>query len=105
VLLFRSRFRFRNSPNSWVFHEGLIHEQSRPLAESRSGQQYANRGQLLIEAQQRIVEALTAGGAETTLAEETLEAFEQSQGRLLRQIDALLDALDKAPLTDSTRKS
>ena len=54
-------------------------------------------GEIVIDAQKRIIASLTAIGSDTLKAEKTLEAFEQSQDLRIAEIDRLLDVLDKLP--------
>ena len=48
----------------------------------------------LIEAQSRIVASLTAAGVDATEAETTLDTYKKVQGRLLDEVQQILDALD-----------
>jgi hypothetical protein len=58
---------------------------------------YADRGDELIDEQKRIIASLKATGADVRAAEKTLKAFEESQARRLREIESIMEAMEKLP--------
>ena len=61
-------------------------------------------GEIMIDAQRRIIASFTACGDDVTEAEKFLEDLEQSQEHRLDEIDRLLAELDKIPLlTENTQ--
>lgn len=68
------------------------------LAHLDEGRRQAGRGEILIEAQRRIVASFSATGSDVTQAERILDAFEWTQDLRLGDIDRLLDELDKLSL-------
>lgn len=57
----------------------------------------ADHGEVMIEAQKRIVATLTAAGADAREALNALDALEKSHELHLGEIDRLLNALDTLP--------
>lgn len=68
----------------------------RQLAELK---RQVDHGQIMIAAQRRIIASLTACGDDVSEAEKLLQAFEDALEMRLGDIDRLLDALDKIPVT------
>jgi hypothetical protein len=70
------------------------------LARLEEARRHADRGDVLIEAQRRLIACLAAAGSDTAAARNTLDALEQTHALQLSRIDRLLDALDTLPLTE-----
>lgn len=57
-----------------------------------------DHGEIMVDAQRRVIDSLIACGEDIAEAERLLEEFERAQERRSDEIDLLLEMLDKIPL-------